>query len=109
MPSAGSAQSHPHEDLHSQPLRIKCEAGVKQHRDALKTPLSLSRLGRQTAGETFCLTPNFFSNRSASLSWYTPATVLFLGIYAGRAGKVHNPESFRDVAWTSSLRLRKRS
>src|ERR1035437_4319828 len=48
------------------PRCIEYDTGVKQQQGLdSKPPSRWSRLGRQTAGETFCLTPKFFSQCGA--------------------------------------------
>ena len=79
--------------LHFPPLRIECESGVKQHGDAFKFPSSLFRLGRQTAGETLCLTPHLLMQLECQQTLHSyfqfPSP-----IYGGRERKVHNVGNF---------------
>jgi hypothetical protein len=79
--------------LHFPPLRIECEAGVKQHGDAFKFPSSLFRLGRQTAGETLCLTPHLLMQLECQQTLHSyfqyPSP-----IYGDRERKVHNVGNF---------------
>ena len=95
-------------NLHFPRLRIECEAGVKQHRDAFKFPSSLFRLGRQTAGETLCLTPHLLMQlecQQALHSYFQYPSP----IYGGRERKVHNVGNFpRHVVWTNRTQRRKR-
>jgi hypothetical protein len=84
--------------LHFPARGIECDTGVKQQRGRIHASQSLSRLGRQTAGETSCLAPIGFAFELPST---TSAIVSSLFAYTLHATTKFQPRSYRDVDWTS--------
>src|SRR5271165_1683276 len=105
-------------DLHFPARGIECDSGVKQYGDASTPPKRLSRLGRQTAGETLCLAPNCYASELPSARKARRQSLL--AVYVSKQRKVHQVTKFspnthqaqmrnllgagsRDVVWTSRL------